>query len=557
MPHTSKHLLKAAATACATKACKQAGPKNAGSPVVAELLNSMDVSELHLGLDDSELEVWELEGEELLQSLGLQVMNKQELLTTPGLYKRLQDEKNWHLGYNGLSMRTRQQHGQKACEKEKEDAVLCMPKAKLKHPHCAESVSETLSESDLQSPHSIENSGAFITDKVFTSYLSDLLDSGSDSDVQTPPPLKQHWLEIPAHAACQQAQIQKQKALQSALEDVKKLICSKKNVFDAAIQSYLWMVVQNKKSHIDASECAAESQGISERWGGWMVHCWVKKWVESYELWSFIHSNKWAVNPEKLVEFSKEKMVPTAAEHYLKHITDFEMPQGLKKYMELELFPYIQLKPSKGISLATAHCLRGWILSGEQPLWKKGVRCGLHQSDVIYASHTLEYGKNYEGYWTGDLFIKQLQEKIIPAFEHAHGPGYQMLLMVDNSQGHSAYAKDALLISWMNMNPGGKQACMQDGWFICNGAKITQQMVFPQDHPQFPNLPKGMRQYLHNNCDYTFSTLQENMPRALASVEVHTIWKWEHRMKWWMEAYRTGLGAKDAQFWVQEFSSRK
>lgn len=35
-----------------------------------------------------------------------------------------------------------------------------------------------------------------------------------------------------------------------------------------------------------------------------------------------------------------------------------------------------------------------------------------------------------------------------------------MLLMVDNSQGHSAYAKDALLTSRMNMNPGGKQACL-------------------------------------------------------------------------------------------------
>ena len=54
----------------------------------------------------------------------------------------------------------------------------------------------------------------------------------------------------------------------------------------------------------------------------------------------------------------------------------------------------------------------------------------------------------------------QLKEKIIPAFEHAHGAGYQMLLMVDNSQGHSAYAKDALLTSRMNMNPGGKQACL-------------------------------------------------------------------------------------------------
>ena len=47
------------------------------------------------------------------------------------------------------------------------------------------------------------------------------------------------------------------------------------------------------------------------------------------------------------------------------------------------------------------------------------------------------------------------------------------------------------------------------------------------------------------------------MPKALASVDVHTIQKWEHWMKWWMEAYRTGLGAQDAQFQVQAFSSRQ
>ena len=59
---------------------------------------------------------------------------------------------------------------------------------------------------------------------------------------------------------------------------------------------------------------------------------------------------------------------------------------------------------------------RGWIFNGEQPLHKKGAGCGLHKSDVICstvgwleeASQTLEYGKNYEGYWTGELFIKQV-----------------------------------------------------------------------------------------------------------------------------------------------------
>lgn len=57
-----------------------------------------------------------------------------------------------------------------------------------------------------------------------------------------------------------------------------------------------------------------------------------------------------------------------------------------------------------------------WIFEGEQPLRKKGVGCGLHQSDIVTptvgwipeASQTLEYGKNYEGYWNGELFIKQV-----------------------------------------------------------------------------------------------------------------------------------------------------
>jgi hypothetical protein len=29
-------------------------------------------------------------------------------------------------------------------------------------------------------------------------------------------------------------------------------------------------------------------------------------------------------------------------------------------------------------------------------------------------------------------------------------------------------------------------------------------------------------------CDYTFKTLQENFPKALKSVEISTIRKWEH-----------------------------
>jgi len=237
----------------------------------------------------------------------------------------------------------------------------------------------------------------------------------------------------------------------------------------------------------------------------------------------------------------------------------------------------------------------------------------------------------------------KLTEKIIPAFEKAHGPLYQALIMVDNSQGHSAYSVDALLTSRMNMRPGGKQSKMRDGWYVMDSQRIAQEMCFPVNHPEFPGQPKGMRQvlierglwrnglvmqckktkhgsggkckpgatdccakrildlqpdfqeqkslvqevieaaghlciflpkfhcelnfieffwgavkrYLRENCDYSFATLQENMPKALASVSVETIRKWEHRMKRWMEAYRGGLGAKDAQIQVKKFSSRR
>ena len=183
-----------------------------------------------------------------------------------------------------------------------------------------------------------------------------------------------------------------------------------------------------------------------------------------------------------------------------------------------------------------------------------------------------------------------------------HGPGYQALFLIDNSQGHSAYSADALLASRMNLRPGGKQAWMRDGWFMQNGQKVVQLMVFPKDHCEFPDQLKGVKQvllerclwvdkltmkcrqkcsvgsadccakrllelqpdfkeqrslvqevikgaghlsiflpkfhcelnfieyfwgavkrYLRENCDCTFTTLQENLPKALESVLVETI----------------------------------
>ena len=191
------------------------------------------------------------------------------------------------------------------------------------------------------------------------------------------------------------------------------------------------------------------------------------------------------------------------------------------------------------------------------------------------------------------------------------------------------------MVSRMNLRPGGKQARMRDGWFIINGQKFNQPMVFPPDHPDFPNQPKGMKEvlqerglwqnklcmqckqcpddgitccakqilqqqpdfkaqkslvqevieaaghicvilpkfhcelnfieyfwgvvkrWLREHCDYTFQTLRQNMPIALASVDKILIRKWQNRMLRWVDAYKDGLSSKDAQMRVRAFSSRK
>jgi hypothetical protein len=40
----------------------------------------------------------------------------------------------------------------------------------------------------------------------------------------------------------------------------------------------------------------------------------------------------------------------------------------------------------------------------------------------------------------------------------------------------------------------------------------------------------AVKRYLHEHCDYTFETLKDNLPKALESVALNTIWLWEHHM---------------------------
>lgn len=179
----------------------------------------------------------------------------------------------------------------------------------------------------------------------------------------------------------------------AALEVIEKLMKSKKTEFVGgpnglqakrahALLSFLTLLVKNGRSPIDASQQAAESHGFARFWGGRQLRSWATNWISkrelpqslaghhakvysllddpiiAVELRTYVRSNKWSVNPEKLAAFSKNQLIPVEAKKYIHSVVSEEMPRGLKQYMELELLPRIHLKVGRGISLPTA---RRWL----------------------------------------------------------------------------------------------------------------------------------------------------------------------------------------------------
>lgn len=88
-------------------------------------------------------------------------------------------------------------------------------------------------------------------------------------------------------------------------------------------------------------------------------HAEVKSLLEDLsicaEMWNYLCSHKWATNPKKFADFTEQKLFPAEAEKYAKHIINKEMPCHLKKYLEVDLFPWIQMKAFQSVQLTN-----GW-----------------------------------------------------------------------------------------------------------------------------------------------------------------------------------------------------
>ena len=85
--------------------------------------------------------------------------------------------------------------------------------------------------------------------------------------------------------------------------------------------------------------------------------------------------------------------------------------------------------------------------------------------------------------------------------------GWRVVWIFDHSSCHAAMPDDALDVSKMNVNPGGKQRVMRDGWW---GGK-PQKMNFSL------GIPKSLRQVLDERGVDTRGMKAEDMRAALKS----------------------------------------
>ncbi|KAF8661607.1 hypothetical protein AX16_001301 [Volvariella volvacea WC 439] len=118
----------------------------------------------------------------------------------------------------------------------------------------------------------------------------------------------------------------------------------------------------------------------------------------------------------------------------------------------------------------------------------------------------------------------------------------------NEGSSHGAETTDCCTKRILNLQPNFKaqkslaQGVIEEAGHLC--------IFLPKFHRELNFIEffwGAKKHYLQENCDYTFLTLQENMPKALASASVELIRKWEHWMRQWMEAYSSGLDVKSAQ----------
>ncbi|KAH8930390.1 hypothetical protein BT69DRAFT_1210451 [Atractiella rhizophila] len=120
-----------------------------------------------------------------------------------------------------------------------------------------------------------------------------------------------------------------------------------------------------------------------------------------------------------VVEYRQKVFVPTF-QSFLPRLREWsseDVNLEVKKPLPPETQPIVLVAHDESTCTANdgkKHC---WILDGQAKLRKKGQGRGIHRSDFICSTYgwleecgeQLEYGKNHEGFWTGEKMLKQVR----------------------------------------------------------------------------------------------------------------------------------------------------
>lgn len=229
------------------------------------------------------------------------------------------------------------------------------------------------------------------------------------------------------------------------------------------IESALSLTVKNEWHIIDAPQHVAKTYGFVMAWGGQKLHSWICHWMKTWELPKLMKGQH-----AKVFTLLSDPMVAAELQEYM---CGPWIQKNLQPSWQTNL--YLQWLINICATLLTCHlspkhiyynfqelwakthpscsgwcwdiasCATrklcwasvgthssqwddisskwcnwiSWVMGDKHCLRKKGVGWELHMSSCISstsswldkANEILEYGKNHGGFWTGELFVKQVR----------------------------------------------------------------------------------------------------------------------------------------------------